>query len=209
MGLTAAFEMAPAPDLAELVNARLHAFVHSVELARLIDRDVAPASVKWASPWAMVLAAARAARVLGDKPARVRLSHAIGAGDLTADTVHERLFRLRLVLDAGDESTAATLGREIVQLRSVVSTTTLGSQYGLGALLGVALCARERSVVDDAFIEEIIAAYVAGTQVWLDACEGSILNRPLFIDAARGVAGIVLRLAQGHAKKPSPSAFVF
>ncbi|MCC8469109.1 type 2 lantipeptide synthetase LanM [Xanthomonas phaseoli] len=209
IGLTAAFELDPAPALAELIDARLHAFVCSPQLARLIDRDVAAPPVMWASPWAMVLATARAARAVGNWHALAHVSQTIRARDLKADTVHDRLVRLRLLLDAGDESDSNTLWHEIAQLRSLVSATTLGSQYGLGALLGAVRCARERSASGNALADEITSAYLSCAQAWLDACEDSVLNRPLFVDAARGIAGVVLRLTQMRAKKQLLGAFIF
>lgn len=209
IGLSAALEATPAPILADLARARVEAFVHSRELAGLIAGAGGSRRVAWASIWAMVLAAARAARQLGDARSLAALSSAIRGGELDAQTTQDRLFRLRLLLDAGSELDGHAMAHEIRELGSTVSMSTLGTQYGLGALLGIALDASQRGVIDDALADGIASAYTSGVHRWLSASASSALNRPLFPDAARGIAGVCLRLARLHAKKSSPCALVF
>jgi hypothetical protein len=209
--LAAAHHVNPASDVESALHQLLDNAVGTAVFQKLEDaiRSQASVEVSWGIAWTLLLAVARTANTIGRTEVVRRCTAITSHPGLIAHTTQNRLLRALLLLECRSSMADAIVRLEIDSLTTELMEASLASQYGSGALVGLMCRLAERDTAHLQNHDRFLTRYVCRVATITLREHLRTSARCVFYDAARGMAGVALRLLNLHVRTAIPATIIF
>lgn len=209
--LEAANRASPELDIHTALTKQLDTAVNSAAFRSLENdaRSNPELLVTWSAPWTQLLAITRAANAIDRTDLVERCARVVLHSRTTAPTSQDRLLRALLRLEIDPVLVEGISTPEIRLIACDLFDGHPASQYGIGALVGIICRLDGTGIADCGYRSKLVARYVHQAASAVSAACPTSRPDCTFYDVARGMSGIVLRLAQLYAKSCSPASVIF